>query len=64
MKVAGLVRGVEPKPPFTPASTEIVHIRHGNTVRTVAAQPEAENFEEAFALGVSALFAEKNKNRL
>lgn len=68
MEAAELMRGVEPEPPLTPAATEIVHIRHGNTVRTVAAQPagqtESENFEEAFALGVSALFAEKNKNRL
>lgn len=64
LEAAELMRGVEPEPPLTPAATEMVHIRHGNTVRTVAAQPEAENFEEAFALGVSALFAEKNKNRL
>lgn len=68
LEAAELMRGVEPEPPLTPAATEMVHIRHGNTVRTVAAQPagqtESENFEEAFALGVSALFAEKNKNRL
>lgn len=71
IEAAEIMRQTAPTPPTTPApaASEMVHLRHGNTVRKVmaTAKPDAEtelDIETDFAAGVAELLAAKKRRQL
>ncbi|WP_228730405.1 transposase domain-containing protein [Shewanella yunxiaonensis] len=69
IEAAELMRQISPDTPTTPApaASEMVHLRHGNTVRKVMATTEAApalDIETDFAAGVAELLAEKQRRQL